>query len=176
MNKKIITILTSLAMGTTIFLPIVNANAAVITPTSTTKTSFVLSNPGDETFIVPNSKIFELMEQNGVNVKEILTATEYNAALKEDHLRSGSNWLHKYTYKGHKRITVGVNSAIMKLMKYGGKGGTYAIQALLLGYGISMDPQAASGIRSTLSTINSSKGHWWHIDLKTFKVVAHGVQ
>lgn len=128
------------------------------------------------TYYFSNEEIFKEMEKNGVNVKNILSTKEYNNALNMDMLRQGSNWCKEYTYKGHKRLTVGLNSAIIKVMKYGGQGGVYAIQALMAVRGMPIDAQAAAGMHGTLSSINSEKGHWWHIDLSSFKVVDHGVQ
>lgn len=174
MRNKLISLSLVALLGMSLSVPALNAQASDVS--SNESSVQTTENNDDVTYYISNKEIFDSMQKQGVDVQSILSPEEYQAALNQDMLRQGSNWLHKYTYKGHSRVTVGVNSAIVKLMKYGGQGGVYAIQALLAARGMPMDPGAAAGIHGTLSSINASKGHWWHIDLKTHKVVAQGNQ
>lgn len=176
MSSKIISLSLAILLGISLTLPALNVQASDVSGNDSSVQTVKANDNDDATYYISNREIFDAMQKQGVDVQSILSPEEYQSALNQDMLRQGSNWLHKYTYKGHSRITVGVNSAIVKLMKYGGQGGVYAIQALLAARGMPMDAGAAAGIHGTLASINASKGHWWHIDLKTHKVVAHGNQ
>lgn len=174
MSSKLIPLSLVTLLGISLALPVLNVKASDVSGNDLSVQTVKADD--DATYYISNREIFDAMQKQGVDVQSILSPEEYQSALNRDMLRQGSNWLHKYTYKGHSRITVGVNSAIVKLMKYGGQGGVYAIQALLAARGMPMDAGAAAGIHGTLASIDASKGHWWHIDLKTHKVVAHGNQ
>lgn len=168
----VLSVASLMLMGTAV--PVATINAAADTPVVSVEDNSSVQVETEISF--SNREFFDELSKNGVNPTDILTEAEYQQALRQDLLRQGSNWAKIYTYQGHKRVSIGVNSAIVKTAKYGGKAAIAALRAVATASGVYVDPGVYYAIQGNLSSINSSKGHWWHINLSPIKIVASGNQ
>lgn len=127
-------------------------------------------------YSVSNAEAFRLAEEQGIDVKSILSEEEYQTALFNDRLRAGVHGVYTYVVGKETRIFIGVDSALVKVWKYGGRAAIYAIQAYGALSGMPLDPMVANGMHNTLQTINDSKGYYWYIGTSPWRIISHGSQ
>lgn len=169
MKKSLILSLTLFTFGTTL-LPISTVVNADTVKTSSSQETLV------QTYYISNSEYFKYAEENGVDVKGILGEKAYQQALKEDNFKQGKNWIKIYQSGKEKRISMGVNSALVKVWKYGGQAAIYAIQAYGAAVGMPLDPMVANGMHNQLKTIDSSRGYQWKLGTKPWRIISNGYQ
>lgn len=131
---------------------------------------------GTQVAAFTNREVFLYAAAQELDVKTILGDEAYSEALAQDSYKAGSNWFKRYTYKGHKRLSIGVNSLIVDLLKAGGSAAMTALQAVATARGMPMDPSIYYAVKAKIGGVNGSKGHWWHINLSPLKIVASGNQ
>lgn len=129
-----------------------------------------------ETRALSTANFFAIAEKEGVDVKGILGEEEYQQALRQDMLRAGGSYVNKYTVGNETRYTVAVNSALVKVWKYGGSAALTAIQLYGASVGLPFDAPIYYGMKASLSNADASKGFKWEIGTSPWRVISSGVQ
>lgn len=151
------------------------ANATTVPPAQQA-TSAQVEETDVQFYFISNQQAFNAAESAGINVKSILGEDKYKAALRQDMLRTGSSWIKTYKVGKETRISIGVNSAIVKTWKYGGRAAIYAIQAYGAVVGLPLDAMVANGMHNQLKSVNGNRGHQWEIGTKPWRIISSRTQ
>jgi len=177
LKKKLVLGLSLLTIGAAI-VPGTLGTVAYADSVNATQANYTFNQEETDVkvFSISNAQAFEAAENAGIDVKSIIGEEAYNQALQEDMFRRGSSWIKTYKVGKETRISMGINSALVKTWKYGGRAAIYAMQAYGKVVGLPLDPMVANGMHNQLKTIDASRGYKWVIGTKPWRIVSHGYQ
>lgn len=99
-----------------------------------------------------NEELFEVLEANGYNVKSIIGEEEYKNALVQDMLRRGGTYISTNKHG----FTLYLNSAVCKVIFWGGTGAAAAVIGTLLA-GV-LGPAGISAVQGVISGVMGIAG------------------
>ncbi|MBM6616063.1 hypothetical protein JTF06_14360 [Desemzia sp. RIT804] len=117
-------------------------------------------------------------EEQGVDVRGILGEEQYKQEMEKGDFQvlAGTTSLTKYKVGKETRYSLKVNSALVKVWKYGGSAAVTAMQIYGKSVGLPFDAPIYYGMKAALSNANAKKGYKWVIGTSPWRVVSSGVQ